>query len=368
MLSACAAAQDIEFNSLRWEGAAKARIEQHLGQASLAFTGTATVKDVEFEDGIIDVDVACQPSTFFLGVKFRIHDGADENYYVRCSRSGLPDSVQYMADFGKNGTWQLFHGEGYTAAANLPLNQWFHLKVVVSGLEARLFVDNLEKPVLVTKDLKQGYSKGGIALWTGFSGGHFANFHFTPAPPKSHPPLPAFVAPANIVANWELSPAYDAAPPAKEVRDQEVYPAQETKWQGVSVEAPGMVVIDRYRSVPGVVPVFEGAMRTQNQEGKRVVYARAIVYSDASRLARMNLGYSDEVTVFINRQPVFTGKSAFRYRDPGFEGLIGVENDAVFLPLKKGRNEVLLGVSEYFGGWAFICRFADMNGLRFDTK
>jgi hypothetical protein len=70
----------------------------------------------------------------------------------------------------------------------------------------------------------------------------------------------------------------------------------------------------------------------------------------------MAIGYSDEVTVFLNSQPLFTGRSAFRFRDPGFLGIMDVENDAVYLPLKKGANELVLAVTDYFGGWGFICR------------
>jgi hypothetical protein len=29
--------------------------------------------------------------------------------------------------------------------------------------------------------------------------------------------------------------------------------------------------------------------------------------------------------------------------------------------LKKGRNELLLAISELGGGWAFICRLADFE-------
>ena len=35
------------------------------------------------------------------------------------------------------------------------------------------------------------------------------------------------------------------------------------------------------------------------------------------------------------------------------------ENDAVYLPLKKGSNELLLAVSELGGGWGFIARLAE---------
>jgi hypothetical protein len=45
----------------------------------------------------------------------------------------------------------------------------------------------------------------------------------------------------------------------------------------------------------------------------------------------------------------------------GFFGIVNPENDAVYLPLKKGSNELLLAVSELGGGWGFICRLADME-------
>jgi hypothetical protein len=80
----------------------------------------------------------------------------------------------------------------------------------------------------------------------------------------------------------------------------------------------------------------------------------------------MALGYSDEVSVFLNGRILFEGKSAYRFRDPGFLGIMDVENDAVYLPLRKGANELVLAVSEYFGGWGFICRLRDIEGLKID--
>lgn len=47
------------------------------------------------------------------------------------------------------------------------------------------------------------------------------------------------------------------------------------------------------------------------------------------------------------------------FRDPGFLGIVNPENDAVYLPLKRGRNGLTLAVSELGGGWGFICRLGD---------
>ena len=58
---------------------------------------------------------------------------------------------------------------------------------------------------------------------------------------------------------------------------------------------------------------------------------------------------------------LFRGRSAQNFRDPGFLGIVNPENDTVYLPLKKGNNELVLAVSELGGGWGFICRLADVG-------
>jgi len=62
-----------------------------------------------------------------------------------------------------------------------------------------------------------------------------------------------------------------------------------------------------------------------------------------------------EIHLFLNRKLLFTGNSAYRLRDGSFLGIVGL-NDAVYLPLKKGENELLLMITEGFGGWGFICQ------------
>ena len=75
----------------------------------------------------------------------------------------------------------------------------------------------------------------------------------------------------------------------------------------------------------------------------------------------LTIGYSDDVSVFLNGRILFRGRSAQNFRDPGFLGIVNPENDAVFLPLRRGGNDLTLAVSELGGGWGFICRLADVN-------
>lgn len=51
---------------------------------------------------------------------------------------------------------------------------------------------------------------------------------------------------------------------------------------------------------------------------------------------------------------------AQNFRDPEFLGIVNVEDDAVYLQLKKGANELILADSELGGGWGFICRLQDV--------
>jgi sugar lactone lactonase YvrE len=46
-------------------------------------------------------------------------------------------------------------------------------------------------------------------------------------------------------------------------------------------------------------------------------------------------------------------------------GIVGL-NDNIFLPLKKGRNELLISLVEISGGWGFI--FQDANAIFTDTR
>ena len=60
--------------------------------------------------------------------------------------------------------------------------------------------------------------------------------------------------------------------------------------------------------------------------------------SDRDQVKKLYIGYSDDVSVFLNGKILFRGRSAQNFRDPGFLGIVNPENDAVYLPLKKGAT------------------------------
>ncbi|HKE60193.1 MAG TPA: hypothetical protein VKB46_25955 [Pyrinomonadaceae bacterium] len=357
-------AATVDFASDRWVIEDKtAKQEEFLGRQSLFLSnGVAHLKDVDFEDGTIEVDIAAMPVSF-PGITFRwASTDAHELVYLRPHHSLHDDATQYVPAFQGSHPWQIYSGPGYTAAAEVPTFHWFHMRIEISGLVAKVFVNAATKPTLVITDLKRGYTHGSIGVSAGAQGAHFANFSYTTAAATAHTPVPYPEPAAGTLTKWELSEAF-----ATDKMNPETLPeVTALKWESVQSEYPGMVVIDRYRRSPNVVSpfAFDRSLRLQPAKGTMVVFARTTIDADSARIVKMKLGYSDEATVFLNGQPLFTGKSAWSFRDPDFNGVLDVENDAVYLPLKQGRNDLMLAVKEYFGGWGFMCRLETTAGLQ----
>ena len=61
--------EEVAVDSERWQ-LAGGRVVDHLGRPALA--GGATLDDVEFSDGSIEVDVAVTGATSYPGIDFRI--------------------------------------------------------------------------------------------------------------------------------------------------------------------------------------------------------------------------------------------------------------------------------------------------------
>jgi len=217
----------------------------------------------------------------------------------------------------------------------------------------------MSKPALVMSDLKSGVQKGHVALASLTGATCFSNFEMRATPDAAWerhlPPMPP-----GTLTRWSLSPSYEAL---ERNLERPLKPAERSAmpWQDVEAEAPGFVVINRFRESPHPRVSFANdfSKRLEPQPGTKVVYARTRIHSDRDQTKKLYIGYSDDVSVFLNGRILFRGRSAQNFRDPGFLGIVNAENDAIYLPLKKGSNELLLAVSELGGGWGFVCRLAD---------
>ncbi len=350
-------------DSQRWDLQGQARTSEYQGRKSLLLDGGAAIlKDLELRDGVIDVDVATPASRGFFGIQFRISEDGDnaEWVYLRQHKSGLPDAMQYTPVLNTGLNWQIYNGPGFTGAVDIPKDVWFHLRLMVVGAQAKLYVGDMDRPALVMNDLKSGIQKGQVALAALTGATYFSNFEIRTTPDavwqRQLPPMPS-----GTLTKWSLSPSYDAL---ERNLERPLAPAERDAmhWQDVEAEPPGFVVINRYRASPHPRVSFANdfSKRLEPQPGMKVVYARTSIVVDRDQVKKLYIGYSDDVSVFLNGKILFRGRSAQNFRDPGFLGIVNPENDAVYLPLKKGSNELTLAVSELGGGWGFICRLGDV--------
>lgn len=60
--------------------------------------------------------------------------------------------------------------------ADLEVGVWTRLRIVVSGVQAKLYINGADQPSLVVNDLKLGRVRGKVALWSGRDAdGYFSN-------------------------------------------------------------------------------------------------------------------------------------------------------------------------------------------------
>lgn len=306
-------AQSVPPDSSRWNLEGQAKVTEYQNRKSLFLDGgAATLKDLQMRDAVIDVDVATPATRGFFGIQFRLtDDGANGEWvYLRPHKSGLPDAIQYTPVLNTGLNWQIYSGPGFTAAVDIPKDVWFHLRVAVAGAQAKLYVKDMDKPALVMNDLKSGVQQGSIALYSLTGATYFSNFEVHETPPVSwerhHP-----VVPPDTLTKWSLSPAYDAQARNLE-RPLTKAEINAIQWQEVEAEPPGFVVLNRYREAPHLRVSFTNdfSKRLEPQPGMEVLYAKTSIESDRDQVKRLYIGYSDEVSVFLNGQILYRGRSA----------------------------------------------------------
>jgi hypothetical protein len=344
--------QPVPFDSGRWSWhAAGHRVENHLGRDSLYLeNGIATVADARFTNGWIEFDVAFGRERGFMGGIWRVQDAGNyEEFYLRPHQSGNPDATQYTPVFNGNSGWQLYHGERYTVPIVHRFDEWTHVKILFSGAQAEIYVGDMEKPVLFIAGLKRGAGPGGVGLRVGeFAPAHFANFSFTEtdSPPIQGRPGPPEPVPQGVIPSWWVSDTFpESMLAAKVALGEEDLVAR--NWTRLETERSGLANLSRAHGVEG---------------RKNTVFARQVIRSNREQTRRLDFGFSDRVKVYLNGRLLFQGDDTYRSRDYRFLGSIGYF-DALYLPLRKGKNELLMAVSEDSGGWGIQAKLEDLAEL-----
>jgi hypothetical protein len=319
----------------------------HLGRTCLRFaegSHSPTAVGVELADGVLEADLVVPRARSFHGLVWRVRGDDCESFFVRPHQVGNPDAIQYTPVSNGISSWQLYHGPGFWAPIAFPIDAWFTLRVAFAGERADVYVDDLASPVLAAR-LKHGTRSGGVGLLVGGPGLHVARVavargpvELVGVPQAEEPPHP------GVIPRWDVSDPF----PEVLVAGATLLPATVVagrSWTSLAAEPGGLVDLAR---VAGL------------RDGRDTVLARTTVHATRARIRPLELGFSDRAIVFLNGRAVFRGDDAFQRRDHRFLGSIGYWY-TLYLLLETGPNELVVAVSEDFGGWGVQARFTDVD-------
>src|SRR6476661_6823126 len=142
-LGATANAQQ-PFDSSAWNiSAAESRVETYRGQTALLLRdGAAWLRGSNFQNGTIEFDIAFNDALGFPGIAFRATTHNDyELFYLREGLSGGPHATQYTPVLHGLYAWQIYAGPAWESTAHWTYDRWMHVKLLVRGGRAELFVD-----------------------------------------------------------------------------------------------------------------------------------------------------------------------------------------------------------------------------------
>jgi hypothetical protein len=326
----------------------------HQGIPSMKLTNggaVAALKDFTFKDGTIEFDID-PPSPPFTGVYFRMKDRQESEYfYLRVGRAGnaaAMDAAQYAPIIKGINMWDMM--DHFQGPAEITRNKWNHVKLVVSGQQMLVYVNN-SRPTLEIPRLEANTSEGTI----GFAGQCvIANLVVRPGQTEGLPPSAGFDPTdrdPRYLRTWLLSQP-QPLPEGREPFSGD-FPKGNATWQNVEAERRGLVNLTREFGA---------------SESRRFAWLTVKLKSQKEQVREVDLGFSDEVWVFLNGQYLYSDKNIYISpvkKEP--DGRISIENGHFTLPLKAGDNELLVAVANDFFGWGLIARLDNIEGITVDA-
>ena len=322
----------------------KSRRVMKLNQQS----GPVVLKDLVFKDGVIEYDIEPVSTEFASSVFFhRKNEKEQEIVYLRVQRMGnkfANEGIQYCPYFDGVNMWDMY--PQYQAPAPTKAGEWNHMKLVISAKQMYVFVNN--KLVLQVPKLEGRESEGSIA----FEGaGYISNIDIKPGDTEglsSAEGVDLTRHEANYIRNWAVTqPAFLVA--GTEPTAAMDLPRNESFTGKSEAETGGLVNLTRQ---------FGGS------EKRRVVWVRSTVTTREAMKTNLQLGFSDEVWVYLNNQLTYVDKNLFIQNMRKYpEGRISVQNTSVKLNLKQGTNDLMIGVANDFYGWGIIARLETTENI-----
>ncbi|MEM8999276.1 MAG: family 16 glycoside hydrolase [Bacteroidota bacterium] len=318
------------------------------------------LKNHQFTNGTLEFDVEFTDRGF-PGIGFRSSDDQlnTELFYIRYFGTVDPLSrytMQYATVIDGVNMWDMT--DEYQAAATIYDGRWNHVKLVVSGKQMKVYVNDMDNVALHVPALEGNQETGGIYL----SGSViYANLVIQPNATEGLTETAGYdptYSDTRYLKHWKVNS------PIELPFNRDIFKGMQgdvvidstlmnsTEWKSIKAERRGMVNLTRRYGA--------------TEDGKRrLAWVKTNIKSETDQVKRLKLGFSDEVWVFIDGQPLFVDKNY--YGSPGMKaprGRCTIANSEIMLPLKKGDNELLLGIANYFFGWGFVARLDSTDGLQ----
>lgn len=308
-------------------------------------------KNLNFKTGTIEYDVIVGEYPF-VGFSFhRQNDSEEEWFYLRSYAAGNPqfgDAIQYTPIINGVSMWDMY--PQYQGSADFQKNEWTHVKLVIGTHQMLVYINELEQASLVIPYLEGNYNTGSIA----FNGeAIFANLLVTPDEtgnlsdnaghdPVAHDP--------RYIQNWEVTQPI-SYPKGQEVTESDI-PNDVSLWSPVVAERGALVNLSR-------------KFGADENRSRRMVWLKTTFHSSTDQIRKLSLGFSDEVWVMINGQLLYVDKNYYNrpiMKEPN--GRCSTENTTIEeVPLKEGKNEILIAVGNFFYGWGIIARWDSLDGI-----
>ena len=322
------------------------------GQKSMklaANSGQVVIKNLNFKNGIIEFDVESILPGFAQSIYFHRQDEKEQEIvYLRVTKIGdklANEAIQYAPYFDGVNMWDMY--PQYQAPAPIKKDDWNHMKLVIHGKRMRVYVNDVSRPVLEIPQLEGNLTEGTIA----FDGaGYISNLLIRPDETEG---LTAEAAPdltdhrSNYIRNWAITQP-ELLETGREATNENL-PEEKSFTQNIHAEREGLINLTRKYGL--------------NQK-RKVIWLKAVIESAIDQNNSLDLGFSDEVWIFLNNRVVWVDKNLFQHDIQKYpKGRISIENAKIPLHLKAGKNELTIAVANDFYGWGIMARLQSTDNI-----
>ncbi len=335
--------QDGKVEFVEYKGQKAMKLAQNSGQVVL--------KDVMFKDGTIEFDVEPILPGFAQSIYFHRKDEKEQEImYLRLNVIGnklANTAIQYTPYFDGINMWDMY--PQYQAPAPIKKDDWNHLKLVISGNQMRVYMNHQLRPVLEIPKLEGNLTTGSIA----FDGpSYMTNVVVKPNEVAGLSPQEGIDLTnhdANYLRKWAI------VKPLPLPLGNEAYlagqPKPEAYLDSIVAERGGFINLTRKFGA--------------NKE-RKVIWLKTKIIAKEAVKTKLQLGFSDEIWVFLNNQTVLVDKNLFQ--QPAMrkypEGRMSKDNASVGINLKQGENELMIAIANDFYGWGLVARLESTEGLQ----